>query len=60
VRARRVPWKDVWISTPPGSPPALRLRADARAMLARAGASRALVSLAHDGGVAAAVVVLEG
>lgn len=60
VRARSVPWLDVWISTPPGAPPRLGLGPGARALLVRAGATGAHVSLAHDGGIAAAVVVIEG
>ena len=58
VRARRVPWRDVFVATAPGEPPRLELRGEARKAAARCGADRALVSLAHDGGVAAAVVVV--
>jgi holo-[acyl-carrier protein] synthase len=60
VRAARVPWREVWIATPPGRPPVLALGGTARRMAERRGARRWLVSLAHDAGLAAAVVLLEG
>jgi holo-[acyl-carrier protein] synthase len=60
VRARRVPWRDVVVSTPPGTAPELALHGEALRAAKRLGASGAAVSLAHDGGMAAAVVVLTG
>jgi holo-[acyl-carrier protein] synthase len=60
AQAARVPWREVLIATPPGRPPKLELRGAARRMAARRGAGRWLVSLAHDAGLAAAVVLLEG
>jgi holo-[acyl-carrier protein] synthase len=60
VRARRVPWRDVVVTTPPGTAPDLELRGDALRAARKLGASGAIVSLAHDGGIAAAVVMLTG
>jgi holo-[acyl-carrier protein] synthase len=59
VRAPWVPWRDVAVVSSPGEPPRLALRGAARDLLERAGARRALVSLSHDGDVAAAVVVVD-
>jgi holo-[acyl-carrier protein] synthase len=55
--ARGVPWTDVEVTG--GGAPRLVLKDRAAAALARAGATRAHLTLTHDAGVAAAVVVLE-
>ncbi|HEX9398588.1 MAG TPA: holo-ACP synthase [Anaeromyxobacter sp.] len=52
-------WHDVEVLREEGAP-SLALRGEAAAAQARLGARRALLSLTHDAGVAAAVVVLEG
>ncbi len=52
-------WHDVEVRRGTGAP-AIELRGAAREAAARLGAGRALLSLTHDGGVAAATVVLEG
>ncbi|MFT3915900.1 MAG: holo-ACP synthase [Anaeromyxobacteraceae bacterium] len=51
---------DVEVVPAEGGPPALRLDGVASRAAAALGVSRALLTLTHDGGVAAAVVVLEG
>ena len=52
-------WHDVEVRRDGGAP-ALELRGVAKEAAAQAGAERALVSLTHDAGVAAATVILEG
>jgi holo-[acyl-carrier protein] synthase len=54
-----ISWHDVEVVRDGGAP-ALRLSGVAAAAAARLGAARALVTLTHDGGIAAATVVLEG
>lgn len=52
-------WHDVEVRRAGGAP-SLELRGGAREAAARLGARRALLTLTHDAGVAAATVVLEG
>ena len=52
-------WHDVEVVRGEG-PPALLLRGVAAEAAARLGAARRLLTLTHDGGVAAATVILEG
>jgi holo-[acyl-carrier protein] synthase len=54
-----VGWQDLAVVSPPGRPPALELRGEAAARASRLGVSSVHLSLSHDAGVAAAVVVLE-
>ncbi len=54
-----IAWHDVEVRRA-GGPPSLELRGVAREAAARLGAARALVTLTHAGGVAAATVVFEG
>jgi holo-[acyl-carrier protein] synthase len=54
-----ISWHDVEVVRGDG-PPALVLRGVALAAAERAGASRRHLALTHDGGIAAATVVLEG
>src|SRR6185436_17271039 len=53
-------WHDVEVRSGSAGAPELHFGATARAHATRLGARRALVSITHDAGVAAAVVVLEG
>ena len=53
-------WTDVEVVARPGSAPALRLHGRARETALALGVTRTHLSLTHDGGVAAAVVILEG
>lgn len=55
-----VGWHEVRVRREPSGKPSLELRGKALAMAINAGASRWHVSISHDAGVAAAVVVLEG
>lgn len=57
--AEGVGWHDLAVVSPPGRPPALELRGEAARRAANLGVSSVHVSLTHDAGVAAAVVVLE-
>ncbi len=52
-------WHDVEVRRAGGAP-SLELRGVARETAARLGGRRALVTLTHDGGIAAATVVFEG
>ncbi len=52
-------WHDVEVRRGAG-PPSIELRGVARETAARLGAGRALVTLTHDAGVAAATVIFEG
>lgn len=54
-----VGWQDVEVRAARGRPPELVLRAGAAERARRLGVGHAWVTLTHDGGVAAAVVVLE-
>jgi holo-[acyl-carrier protein] synthase len=54
-----VGWHEVEVRRSPNGRPRLELRGNARALAERFGASRWHVSISHDAGVAAAVVVLE-
>lgn len=53
-------WQDVGVVSERGEPPRLEPSESASNALTRLGASRALLSLSHDGGLAIAMVVLEG
>jgi holo-[acyl-carrier protein] synthase len=53
-------WHEMEIVSGPGGKPELRLSGEAAAAATRLGVARALVSLTHTDGHAAAVVVLEG
>lgn len=57
---RDVWWQDVEIRRGPLGAPLLELSGSATAHAARLGVARALISITHDAGVAAAVVILEG
>jgi holo-[acyl-carrier protein] synthase len=57
---RDVWWQDVEIRRGPLGAPLLELSGPATAHAARLGVARALISITHDAGVAAAVVILEG
>lgn len=57
---RDVWWQDVEIRRGPLGVPTLHLLGAAIPHARRLGVTRSLVSITHDGGVAAAVVVLEG
>jgi holo-[acyl-carrier protein] synthase len=52
-------WLDVEVVRPEG-PPALVLRGPAADAAARLGATRTHLTITHDGGIAAATVILEG
>jgi holo-[acyl-carrier protein] synthase len=54
-----VGWQDVEVTRAEGRAPALALSGRAAAAANRLGVTRAHLTLTHDGGVAAAVVVLE-
>lgn len=58
--ARGIGWHEVEVSTGSGSPPYLRLTGTAAARLREAGGHRVHLSFTHEGGVAAAVVIIEG
>jgi len=58
--ARGVGWHEVEVRRTESGRPRLDLRGNALAMAERFGASRWHISISHDAGVAAAVVVLEG
>ncbi len=53
-------WTDVEVVVRPGGAPAIRLHGRAREAALALGVTRTHLSLTHDGGVAAAVVILEG
>lgn len=55
----RVRWRDVEVVREPSGRPALRLSGAAQEHAARRGAARVHLTLTHDAGLAAAVVVLE-
>jgi holo-[acyl-carrier protein] synthase len=55
-----VGWHEVRVRRATSGRPSLELSGNALAMARSAGASRWHVSITHDGGVAAAVVILEG
>ncbi len=54
-----VGWREVEVRREDGGDPRLELRGDAERRMEERGASRAHVSLSHEGGQAVAVVVLE-
>lgn len=54
-----VGWHDLEVLSAPGRPPRLQLHGAAAARAATLGAQAVHLSLSHDGGVSAAVVVLE-
>lgn len=54
-----VGWRDLEVVSRRGTAPTLRLAGEAAALAARLGVQRVHLSLSHDKGVAAAVVVLE-
>jgi len=56
---RGVSWQDLEVTRAEGKAPVLRLAARAAAAGKRLGVARAHLTLTHDAGVAAAVVVLE-
>jgi holo-[acyl-carrier protein] synthase len=53
-------WRDFEVARSPGSAPVLVLRGEAEAAAEVRGVSRVHLTLTHDGGIAAATVVLEG
>jgi holo-[acyl-carrier protein] synthase len=53
-------WRDFEVNRPAGSAPVLVLRGAAEAAAEVRGVSRVHLTLTHDGGIAAATVVLEG
>jgi holo-[acyl-carrier protein] synthase len=53
-------WHDVEVRSGSAGAPELHCGATARVHAARLGARRTLVSITHDAGVAAAVVILDG
>jgi holo-[acyl-carrier protein] synthase len=55
-----VGWHDIEVQKGPSGAPILQFRGNALAHVERLGVSRNLLSITHDAGVAAAVVVLEG
>jgi holo-[acyl-carrier protein] synthase len=55
-----VGWHEVEVRKAPSGRPRLELRGKAVELATKAGASRWHVSITHDAGIAAAVVVLEG
>jgi holo-[acyl-carrier protein] synthase len=57
---RGVGWHHVQVLSPPRRPPEMRLVGPARASADRVGVTQVHVSITHDAGVAAAVVVMEG
>lgn len=58
--ARGVPWHDVQVLANPSGRPHINVRGQAAERCARLGVVRTHLSITHDAGVAAAVVVLEG
>ncbi len=58
--ARGVPWHDVQVLANPSGRPHIEVRGEAAERCARLGVVRSHLSITHDAGVAAAVVVLEG
>ncbi len=59
ARARGIAWTDIEIVARAGAPPTLELHGDARRAAEALGVRRALVTLTHGDGTAAAVVVLD-
>jgi holo-[acyl-carrier protein] synthase len=55
-----VGWHEPEVRRGPSGRPVLQLHGNARALAERSGATRWHVSITHDAGVAAAVVILEG
>lgn len=55
-----VGWHDLEVRGEPKRPPALVLHGPAKALADKVGVKRVHVSITHDAGVAAAVVILEG
>ncbi len=55
-----VRWTDLEVTRREGEPPVLRLHGVAAAAAAARGVARVHLTLTHDGGVAAATVILEG
>lgn len=58
--ARGVGWHEVEVRRAPSGRPRLELKGNAMRVATEFGASRWHVSISHDAGVAAAVVILEG
>lgn len=58
--AQGVGWRDVEVVSAPGTAPRLRFHGEAAARAAALGVAAVHLSLTHDAGAAAAVVVLEG
>jgi len=58
--ARGVGWRDVEVTSRPGLPPVLAFHGRAEEVAASLGVTSVHLSLSHDAGIAAAVVVLEG
>lgn len=52
-----VPWRDIEVRTSPGGAPSLQLSGAAEALAARVGIAELAVSMTHENGTAAAVVV---
>ena len=57
---RGVSWQDLEVTRAEGRAPTLAFSGPAAAAARRAGVARVHLTMTHDGGVAAAVVVLEG
>lgn len=57
---RGVRWLDLEVTRAEGRPPSLALAGPAAEAARRAGVARIHLTITHDGGMAAAVVVLEG
>jgi holo-[acyl-carrier protein] synthase len=55
-----VGWHDLEVRGAPRTPPTLALHGPARALAEKMGVTRMHLSITHDAGVAAAVVILEG
>lgn len=55
-----VSWHDLEVLGAPREPPVMHVHGPAQALSARMGVERILLSITHDAGVAAAVVILEG
>jgi holo-[acyl-carrier protein] synthase len=58
--ARGIGWREVEVSAGPGSRPYLRLSGVAARRLREAGGHAVHLSFTHDGGITAAVVIIEG
>jgi len=58
--AQGVGWQDLEVTSRPGLPPALTLRGRAGEVATSLGVASVRLSLSHDAGIAAAVVILEG